>query len=358
LTSDVPAAAERIEVGDYDGMVLMLSERGWGDGLPVAPSSPERVEEFIAASGRDGFEVIGHVPPVYGEATVEKVAANAVMAGCLPTYMPLLLRTLQALLDPTFNLLGVQATTHPCAPIVIVSGPEADRLSMNFDYGAFGPGNRANATIGRAVRLMLLNLGGAKPGVLDLATQGSPAKYAYCIAENEAATPWEPYRVLKGFSRTQTTVTVAALEAPHNINDHGSTTGSEILRTIAGVMAAPSNQVYLLGTEPFLFLCPEHATTLASDGLGPRDLQDHLFAKARVRSDQIGAGHLARLRKVHASIPLYRELGLDAADLTEIPIVTAPGDINILVVGGPSGRHSSFAPSIGAVGRSVTLALE
>ena len=331
----------------------MFEEWGWGDGLPIVPATASLVESFVSASGREPDEVIGYVPPAWGEATVEKIAINAAIAGCLPEYMPVVLAAVEAALEPSFNLLGIQATTHSCAPLVLVSGPVAEHLKVNYGIGAFGPGHRANATIGRSLRLVLLNLGGGRPGVMDMSTQGNPAKYTYCIAENDGATPWTLHRVVRGFEVVDSTVTVAALESPHSVNDHGSTNASELLQTIAAVMATPSNQLYLMGTEPFLFLCPEHAADLHRGGLDLRGIQDDLFQRARVSVDRVGRGQLERLRRYHQSIERYQELNLDDPLLAALPLVTAAKDLNVVVVGGP-GRLSSYAPSIGAVGRAVT----
>jgi hypothetical protein len=169
---------------------------------------------MVAGSGRRGADVVAVVPPRWAEATVENIAINAVMAGCLPRYMPLLVAAVQAACEPEFGLYSVQATTHPCAVLVLVSGPAVEEVGLNFGHGAFGPGFRANATIGRAMRLVLMNVGGGLPGHGDQSTQGSPAKFSYCAAENEAATPWEPFRVTRGFDRSDSTVTVFSGEGP------------------------------------------------------------------------------------------------------------------------------------------------
>ena len=192
------------------------------------------------------------------------LAINAVMAGCLPACMPVLVAAARAVLEPEFSLHAIQATTHPVAPLIIVNGPVVEEIGLNAEYGCFAPGNRANATIGRALRLALLNIGGASPGVLDRATQGSPAKYAFCIAENEAASPWGPLHAERGFSPEESTVTLVGCEGPHNINDHVSHTAEGILATAADTMSIMgSNNFYLRG-EPVLALGPEHAATIAA----------------------------------------------------------------------------------------------
>lgn len=342
--------SEQLRFESYSQMMAEIEKRGWGDGLPVAPPTHEAVAEFVEATGRAANEVIADIPPTWGEATVEKVAINAVMAGCKPDYMPVIVTALDAMLEPGFNLYGLQATTHPAAPMILVSGPEVERLGINSGYGAFGPGWRANATIGRAIRLILLNLGGARPGLLDRATQGQPSKYTYCIAENDNDTPWEPYRVSLGFKQEDSIVVVASLESPHNINDHGSYSGEQILTTIAGTMATGgTNNLYLGGDDhPFLFLGPEHARQIADDGFGRKDIQRFLFERARTAKAEVGEGQWNYLRQRHRANPRYHELGLDDADLASFPIVTQPEDICIVVVGG-AGKHSSFAPSTGAL---------
>jgi hypothetical protein len=360
IPTDGPAnglKAQRLEFDTYEAMLSAFTERGWGDGLPVAPATPETVSEFVGFSGRDPFEIVGDIPPAWGEATIEKVAVNAVMAGCRPEYMPVILAALEGMLEPQFNLYGLQATTHPAAPLVLVSGPQAAALGMNSGAGAFGPGFRANASIGRAVRLVLLNLGGARPGILDRATQGQPSKYTYCIAENDEESPWVPHRVHLGFQPDETIVIVAALENPHNINDHGSFTAEQILTTIAGTMATGgSNSNYLGGTDPYLFLCPEHAVQIAQEGFSREDVQDFLFERARMPRSRMGAGQWSYLRDRHRANPRYKELGLDDPDLDEFPAMTDPRDLNIVVVGG-AGKHSSFAPPTGALGRSAVRKL-
>lgn len=349
--------SERIEVESYSAMLELFEARGWGDGLPIVPPTPDLVEAFIRASGRAGTDVIGRIPPIWGEATVEKIAINAVMAGCRPEHMRVVVAATEAMLEPRFNLLGVQTTTHPVAPMVLISGPEARHLGVNAGAGAFGPGHRANAVIGRAVRLVLLDLGGARPGTEDKATMGSPAKFTYCIAENEDESPWEPFRVSRGFAAEDSVVFVAGLESPHNINDHASFTAEQILTTIAGTMATGgNNHVYAGGSDPFLFLCPEHAQQIAAGGFSRRDVQDHLFERARTPVELLGAGQLAYMRQRHRANERYHDLGLDDPDLERIPLLTWPTDLNVVVLGG-AGKHSMWAPSTGGLTKSVARRL-
>ncbi|MCH9018349.1 MAG: hypothetical protein IIB89_11395, partial [Chloroflexi bacterium] len=188
--------SEHIEmVDEFEAVQRMYLERGWTDGLPVVPPTPERVETMLAAAGLPPGDVLAELPPTWGAATVEKLAVNAVMAGCLPEYLPVLIAAVEAISDPVFNLYAIQATTHPCAPLMIINGPIRSALGLNSSSGAYGPGWRANATIGRALRLVLLNVGGAHPGVGDMSTQGAPSKFSYCVAENEEENPWQPLHV-------------------------------------------------------------------------------------------------------------------------------------------------------------------
>jgi hypothetical protein len=184
LTSDVLELPDSLEAVEAH-----FHAQGWTDGLPIVPPTEARVAAMLEGIDAEPDHVVGKIPPLWAEATVEKIAINAVMAGAAPVVMPVLVAALEAMLEPPFNLYGVQATTHPVAPLLIVHGPAASRLGMHPGPGVFGPGNRANATLGRAVRLCLWNLGGARPGQGDMATQGSPAKYTYAIAEHVERRP-------------------------------------------------------------------------------------------------------------------------------------------------------------------------
>src|SRR5215813_5210629 len=234
--------------GDLDDFQSWLMEHGWGDGLPAIPPTRERVARLLAGSRRGPDEVAAVLVPRLGRATLEAIAANSVMAGALPEHLPVILAAVEAVADPAFNLQAIQTTTHPCSPLVIVNGPIARRLGIHGGGNVLGQGTRANAVIGRALRLVLQNVGGARPGKEDRATQGQPGKYAYCVAENESASPWEPLSVERGFRGEDSTVTVCGSEGPHNINDHGSSTAEGIVATVAGTAAiAGSNNIYLGG---------------------------------------------------------------------------------------------------------------
>jgi hypothetical protein len=332
-----PAATLFEFPGAFEEADAHYQERGWTDGLPIVPPTETRVREFLKTTGRDPLEIVGILPPRQGEATVEKLAVNAVMAGCRPEYFPVVLAAIEALADPRFNLDSVQATTHPVAPLLVVNGPIARAIGLNAGYNAFGQGFRANVTIGRAVRLALMNVGGGLPGSGDRATQGSPAKLAYCVAENEAESPWEPLHVEAGLPPETSTVTAFGCEAPHNIQDHHSNTALGVLLTVAGAMGQAGSNNLLGRGWPLLSLGPEHAATIAREGFTKRQVKEFLFEHARFPLARLGAEYRRQQTERHRVV--------DAPD-TMVPIVRAPEDLSVIVVGG-AGKHSSWQPTFG-----------
>ena len=320
-------------------------EAGWTDGLPVVPPTRDRVQRFLEYLERSSDDLIGEIPPLGGRATVEKVAINAVMAGCKPEYLPVVIAALEALLQPPFNLRAVQCSTHIATPLVIVNGPIAQRLGMNSGNNCFGQGNRANATIGRAVKLVLTNLGGALPGEADKATFGQPGKYTYCVAENEEANPWEPLHVERGFAPTDSVVTVHPAEAPHNLQNHGADNPRDLLLTFADSMAILCcNNIHVMG-EVMLVLGPEHAQIIARAGWRKNDVRSFLFEQARqpVGLLKLGGVHGRNLHRNN----LWPRWVDREDDEFRVPLVRRPEDIHILVAGGP-GRHSVYLPGWGS----------
>lgn len=229
--------------------MMLFYRRGWTDGLPIMLPTEQRLEKMIAQSERDPETLIGLVPPCRGEATVEKIAINAIMAGCMPEHLPVVIAATKAMTDKAFNLYALQTTTHPCTVLVLINGPLAEELEINCGYNAMGQGFMSNATIGRAIRLILINIGGAAPGALDRATLGAPSKFSFCFAENEEENPWEPLHVERGFPKTYSTVTVVGAEGPHNVNDHGGSRAEEILTTLSGVVATPGSNNFYRGAS-------------------------------------------------------------------------------------------------------------
>ena len=197
---------------DLDAFQEFAMAQGWGDGLPVLPATRARAARLLGRARSD--EVVATLAPRQGIATLEAIAANAALAGAGPEHLPVIVAAVRALADPRFNLFAIQTTTHPCTPLIIVNGPIARRLGIAGGPNALGNGSRANAVIGRAVRLVLQNVGGARPGSTDRATQGHAGKFSYCVAENEEASPWESLSVERGFGRGESTVTVCGSEGP------------------------------------------------------------------------------------------------------------------------------------------------
>jgi hypothetical protein len=333
---------------DLDAFQVWAMEQRWSDGLPVLPPTPERVARVLGS--RDRTRLIAALAPLDGRATLEAIAINAALAGAGAEHLPVIVAAIRALADPAFNLNAIQTTTHPCTPLVMVNGPIATRLGISGGANALGNGHRANAVIGRAVRLVLQNVGGARPGHEDRATLGHPGKFSYCLAENEAASPWAPLSVERGFPPSASTVTVAGAEAPHNVNDHGSTTAEAFLLALAGTAATTgSNNIYL-GGQPVVILGPEHAATVAGSGWSKAELKRRLWACARVRLDRFSAENLARFSIIAPERFVGRPPDAD------VPWCVTPEDLVVIVAGGP-GKHSSVIPTFGAT-RSVTAAIE
>ncbi len=315
----------------------------WTDGMPIVPPTVDLVDGLIAASGRPADEVVARLAPRFGAATIERIAANAAMAGCRPEVMPLLVTAVEAVADPAFNLPGVQATTHPCGVLVLVSGPAAAHAGISGGEGCLGPGQPGNQSVGRAMRLILMNIGGGIPGTTDRSCQGSPAKLAYCLTENLADSPWAPFHVEEGWSDDDSTVTVLAVEGPHNIQDHFSRTPEGILDTVGaslrnvGCNNFAHSIAALRGTigdewSPRMVVVfgPEHARTAAATGLGKAAIRRSLWERATIP---------------WAEVPREWRDGL--APVATVPVARRAEEIVILVAGG-TGKHSCWMPSMGS----------
>ncbi|WP_436348509.1 hypothetical protein [Natronorubrum sp. FCH18a] len=336
--------------GDFDAVNRKLYIRGKTDGLPVVPPTLDRVESMLEGTGHDPDEKLGVVPPKYGDATVEKVAINAVMAGCEPEYMPVLIAALEAMTEEQFNLYGINATTHPVAPLVVVNGPIVEELNINYGYNVFGQGWQANSTIGRAIRLLLTNVGGGAPGDMDRATHGHPGKFSFCIAENEKRNPWEPFHVQRGYDEDESVVTVMGVEAPHEINDHVNETASGILTTAADVFATVgNNNTHHTHGEITVVLGPEHADTIARDDWSREDVQWYLYDQARNELEKLRTVGITENYTWH---PRFETDDVDAM----IPLVEDPDDVNVIVAGG-AGKHSMALHSFGET-RSVSKRID
>jgi hypothetical protein len=328
-------------VADFEALQRLAAERRWGDGLPIIPPTEERVAAML--DGADPDRSVGAIPPGYGEATLEVLAANAVMAGCQPKALPVLVAAVEAMLEPQFNLAGVQATTHPVAPLLVVHGPVAAEMGVNGGSGVLGPGVAANATLGRAVRLVLMNVGLARPGEGDLSTHGGPAKFSYCMTENMAESPWPEYHTTAGLEPSDSAVTVIGLEAPHNVQDHQSTTGARFANILADAMRELGHNGWAIsrGNDFAVLLGPEHAQMLAADGWSREDLQRFLYHRSCRRVGEV----------MEAGNWTGREWPVWMNALAEnpenlVPAVRRPEEIRVFVTGGP-GKHSAVVPGFG-----------
>ncbi|MFC1904496.1 hypothetical protein ACFLXT_01845 [Chloroflexota bacterium] len=330
---------------------------GWTDGLPVIPPTEEKVAALVRHVNEDPERLIGTIPPCEGKATIEKLAANAVMAGCTPKMFPAVIAATEAMLDPKFNLNGVQATSHSCAPLVIVNGPIRKAIGMHWEHNVFGGGSRANAAIGRAVRLILWNLGGGVPGEIDKATQGQPGKYCFCIAENEEDNPWEPFHVERGFSVEESTVSIIALEGPHNIKAvlaPASVDGiPDTLIPFADVVASIGANNFCYWGPLLIVMGPHHANYLAQLGWKKRDIQNWLWQNARKPLSLIkrGASYHGRETGYH---PYWGPWVDQKSDNSMIPVTERPEDILIVVSGAWSIPFSCCLHGFGLGGDTVT----
>lgn len=310
------------------------------DGLPIIPPTKDRVLKLLKYTDLNPKETVAVLPPKMGIATPEKIAVNSVMAGCLPQFMPIVLNSIKSVSSEGFNIAGINATTHPVAICTIMNGPLSSEIGAGSGAGCLGPGNIANATIGRALRLCMMNIAGAVPGVGDHATMGSPAKYSYAFAENEVETPWESLSVERGFDSSLSTSTVMAVEAPQNVNDHRSKSAEDLLETIAKTASTPgSNNSHVPG-EFLLIMSPEHAKTISKCGFTKDDVKDYLHENCVVDVDLADRGG----RKISA-----RWIEEDGVRITR------SSDDVVLVVAGGVGRHSMICHGFGTSSESVTL---
>ena len=331
-------------------------DKGVTDGLPVVPPSRARVERMLAASARAREDLVGEVPPNYGRATVEKVATNAVMAGCRPEYFPVVLSAVEAACDPSFNLHGVSTSTHFSGPLVVVHGPIRTRIGLNCSFGVFGPGYRANATIGRALRLVMINIGGARPGETSMSTFGHPGRYTYCIGEHEEASPWEPLHVERGFAREESTVTVFSGEGPFIVNDHLSRTAPQLLASLGWSAAGLWNhKSFPLYGHTLWVIGPEHAKTIGDEGWSKARVKQYLYETIRRPARELAPGpdgaESGRLKDLLAS----------ARPEDLIPKFPSAAEIMVVVAGGTAGRFSAVIPGWmgGEIGSSpVTRPIE
>jgi hypothetical protein len=334
-------------------LIELYYDRGWTDGLPVVPPTREKIDAIVAVLGGDPEFVECKVAPRWGALTREVLAINMVMAGCRPEYAPIVRTAMLALTDHAFNLNGVQATTHVASPLIIVNGPLATKVGMNGSANAFGSGNRANATIGRAVRLIMLNVGGGWPPDFDKSTLGHPGKYTYCVAENEADSPFAPYHVEKGYRREDSTVFAIAAEAPHSVTDHQCNDPEGILDTMCSAMSTIASNSAVLGGHCTVVLGLEHAKTVAKVGWTRSDIRHYLWMNSGNAFRAISRDH--RYGKVYnRNLPKWLKRDPDS----RIPIVPSADNIHLFIMGGHAGRFSAFIPGWGHMNTPVLKAID
>ncbi|MCA3099477.1 MAG: hypothetical protein ING77_18585 [Rhodocyclaceae bacterium] len=333
---------------DYETTQAALLAAGLTDGLPVIPPTAARVERMMAAAGVDPAGTLGVLPPTYVDVTWQQVAINAVMAGCTPTCLKIVGAAVASMCADDFNMLGIATTTGSACPMVIVNGPAALAAGMNAGANALGPGNLANASIGRALGLVLRNVGGAMPGEVDMATLGQPGKYSFCVAENEADSPWTPLHVDRGFDPAQGVVTVVGAAGSVEINDSSSCDPADLAQTYAGSMPAAGN-VSAAGTvgggQAVLLVPPEHATLFQRGGCSKAQAAALIHARARLPIDWLGE-------------PMRRSLAEQGTALAHggLPVGATPQDLLLVVCGGV-GRKAAYIPSWSGPTRAVSRAI-
>ena len=322
--------SRRVELASMEDSWEAMWDRGWSDGLPVVPPTEARVLRMLEGTTRDPSEVVAVVPPSLVECTVEKVAVNAVMAGCAPEHLPVVIAALEAVCTDEFNMHGVLATTMSVGPVLVVNGPVARRVGMNSGLNSLGQGNRANSTIGRALQLVVRNVGGGRPGEVDRATFGSPAKVGFCFAEDDSGSPWTSLAESRGWRADQSTVTAFAGESPRIFADEKSRSPESLTRHLAQALQATVSPRMMLGMDAMLVLSPEHMARYADAGWSRDRFMDELSAELTLDGDDLLAG----VDGISTGLP-------PAAAGRKIPKFR-PGGLLVAHAGGPAGLFSAI----------------
>lgn len=340
-------------MSDTDKAFEFFFDKEWSDGLPVVPPTQDRLAAMLGAMARDPDELIGHVPPLMAAATICTIALHAVMAGCKPAYLPVVIGAMECLLDERFNLLLLQATTSAGAPLVLVNGPYAARIGLHGGMGCFGPGFRANATIGRALRLLMMNVGGGIPGKTALSGFGGPWRYTFCIAENEAESPWPSYASACGFGPKDDVVTAMPLEGPVMVWDDASETPDRLMVAIADMMSAMGGGNIYRQADMAVVLSPQHAEIFAKAGMSRDDVHRKLIARAGRPLGEIKRGGIWRGASGAKRWPF--EINLDD-DGAFVPAIGDPRDLHLIVAGGSGSPSSLVMHGITTASRAVSHA--
>jgi hypothetical protein len=341
---DATLTSQRYTVRDDTDAVEFCFAQGWTDGLPVVPPTEDRVRAMLEGARLGPKQEVGFVAHRAVSVTAEKVAINAVMAGCKPEYMPVVVAAVEGIADPRWSYHGPGTSTAGAAVLLIVNGPIARELDVNAGDNLFGPGWRANLTIGRAVRLVMRNVCGSLPGTLDRGTLGHPGKLSYVIAENEAESPWTPLHVERGFRTDQSTVTVMAAEAPHQFYNQLSSTAEGVLTTLCDDMRISGN---VMGQPHYaIVLAGEHTRTIAGDGWDKPRIRQFVWEHT-----QSSHAHLKRTQRMAGPI-----LPGDEGKLR--PLVASPDDLLVVVAGGRAGAFSAYIPGWSSVKSSQAVTKE
>ena len=339
ISNDIPSASRIVVGGNNRDINDYYHDQGWTDGLPIIPPTEDLVLEMIEASSLGPMESLGTMPPVNGTVTVEKIAVNSVMAGCKPDYFPVVIASVKAVLQPQFNVAAITTTTGGAAPVIVVSGPIADHLGIHSGTAVFGSGHQANATIGRALRLTMRNMGGAKVSTMEKSTHGWPGKYTMCFAEATERSPWEPLHVELGYSYDTSIVTVAAAR--------GIQTLQEGVVGAVNAMGISGFYYQQRGASPIVVFGPEHADEIANSGFNRKDVKQYLFEKARVPKRILK-------NRAHWASRQWPEEWENQDDDFLIPIVDDPENLVVVVAGG-DGRHSSWILPWSATQRATEI---
>ncbi len=307
--------ARRVEIADAEDEMEALFDRGWTDGLPVVPPTETRVLRMLTGTTRAPDEVVAVVPPDLVEVTVEKVAINAVMAGCRPEHLPWVIAALEAVCTSEFNIHGVLATTMPVGPVIVCNGPGTRAIGMNSGMNVLGQGNRANLCIGRAVQLVIRNVGGGRPGEVDRATHGNPGKISFCFAEDEGGSPFSPLAVARGVAPGTDAVTVFAGEGPRCIVDQLAREPGDLANTFAACLRTLHNPKLVLAFDAILILGPEHARVFAEAGWDRERLLSELHARLQIPGRELvrGANGIAEgvpANLADVTLPKFRPDGI------------------------------------------------
>jgi hypothetical protein len=324
--------ARELRIGELEDPLEAMFDRGFSDGLPVIPPTPERVVAMLGATSREPQDLVGLVAPYDGEATVEKVAINAVMAGCPPEAFPIALAAVEAACDPAFALLGLLSTTHPAGPVVVVSGPLSERAGMNGAGNALGQGNRANLTVGRALQLVVRNVGGGRPQEEDRAAHGQPGKLSACFAERLRDSPWPGLAQDRGVPDGQTGVTLFAGEAPRLIVDQLARGPEELCASFAGGLEWVGHRRLRFAFDALLVVGPEHARLFRDAAWDRARVREELFARSQTPAGELvrGAGGIAE--------GIEQRWVTDAAAL--VPKFASPDRVLLAHAGGDAGLFS------------------